>query len=224
MCLDSKSDPLGESEELKIKECSDGIETQDDCCLKGSNERNEIKTDKKFSSPKLRSGGEIASSKPNWKKDLNANFSAKMKRMVRGEQLFDREMLRLERELDPGLLLKSGREICISGFKEVSKKDRNRALKWRVHKNPVSNIKSLVDRNRALKWRVRKKPKSNLKGLVRSDPERIRKKGYDRNQWFQDEEQSHFRRMVKKKFFRTLTSIHYTKERSVLEEIILGTY
>ena len=57
-----------------------------------------------------------------------------------------------------------------------------------------------------------------------SDPERISKKGYDHNQWFQDKEQSDLRKMVKKKFFRKVTSVHYTKERSVLEEIILGTY
>ena len=134
----------------------EGTETQDDCCLKGSDERKITETVRKFPSPKLRSGGEIASSKPNWKKDLNANFSEKMARMVRGEQLFDREMFRLERELDPGLLLKSGREICISGFKEVSKKDRNRALKWRVRKRLGVSI-SEKDRNGVRKWRVRKK-------------------------------------------------------------------
>ena len=76
----------------------------------------------------------------------------------------------------------------------------------------------------ALKWRVRKKNESILKGLVRSDPERVSKKGDDRNKWFQDKEQGHLRKMVKKKFFRKVTSIHYMKERSVLEEIILGTY
>ena len=99
--------------------------------------------------------------------------------MVQGEQLFDREMLRSEQEPVPGLLLKSGREICISGFKEVSKKDQNRALKWRV----------------------RSESDNNLKGLVRSDPERTSKKGYDCNQWFQGEEQSHLRKMVKKSSF-----------------------
>ena len=88
----------------------------------------------------------------------------------------------------------------------------------------MSHLESLVDRNRALKWRVQKKPKQKLEGLVESDPERISKKGYDRNQWFPDKEQSHLRKVVKKKFFRTLTSIHYTKERSVLEDIILSTY
>ena len=88
----------------------------------------------------------------------------------------------------------------------------------------MSHLKSLVDRNRALSWRVRKKPVSILKSLGGSDPERVSKKGYDRNRWFPDKEQGHLRRKVKKKFFRTSTPIHYTKERSVLEEIILGTY
>ena len=91
-------------------------------------------------------------------------------------------------------------------------------------KKSVCHIKRLVDRSRALKWRVRKKPESILKGPVSSDPERVSKKGYDRNRWFPDKEQGHLRRKVKKKFFRTSTPIHYTKERSVLEEIILGTY
>ena len=49
----------------------------------------------------------------------NANFSEKMMRMVRGEILLDREMFGSEQEPVPGLLLKSGREMCISGFKEV---------------------------------------------------------------------------------------------------------
>ena len=44
----------------------------------------------------------------------------------------------------------------------------------------------------------------------------VSNKGNDQNQWFQDKEQSHLKKKVKKKFFRTSTSIHYTKERSVL--------
>ena len=68
------------------------------------------------------------------------------------------------------------------------------------------------------------KPEGILKGPVSSDPERVSKKGDDRKKWFPDKEQGHLRKKVKQKFFRKVTSIHYTKERSVLEEIILGTY
>ena len=70
--------------------------------------------------------------------------------------------------------------------------------------------------------------------IVEKNPKRKshlgKKGGYDRNQWFQDEEQIYLRKKVKKKtgnydlgFFRTVTSIHYTKERSVLESVNLGT-
>ena len=89
------------------------------------------------------------------------------------------------------------------------------------------------EQSRVLKWRVRKKLGTNLKGLVERNPKsksHLGKKGsYDQNQWFQDEEQSYLRKKVKKKlgnydlgFFRTLDSIHYTKERSVLEHMNLG--
>ena len=111
--------------------------------------------------------------------------------------------------------------------------ERDRPLKWRVRKKLGTEIKGRVDRNQIVKRNPKEKSHLGKTG------------NYDRNQWFKDKAKIYLRKNVKKKLgnydlgfprrsiqkngrfktkgsFAQYNSVHYTKERSVLEHMNLG--